>query len=408
MTSESRRQFLQFVAASPLVAAFGSINSVMAGDWSDSMIDQLAGLIASPADALNVFDLHRVARAKLPAAHYGYLATGTDGGDTLRANREAFQRVFLKARRLIDVSTIDTKLELLGEQMDSPIILAPTGSQRAFHPQGELAVARAARARGYTQVLSNVATTSIEDVNEALGAPTWFQLYPTTDWSVTRTMLRRAEKAGAPVVMLTVDLNAGSNRELAARFAAADARDCSQCHSDDPLGILERRPMYVDTGFTDMSQFETPAMTWEYVERLKETTSMKVVVKGIVRGDDAVRCVEHGADGVVVSNHGGRAEASGRGTLASLPGVVAAIDGRIPVIVDSGFRRGTDVFKALAMGADAIMIGRPYLWGLAAFGQAGVEKALDLLSAELSMVMGQMGTPSLGDISAESIGRHRF
>jgi isopentenyl diphosphate isomerase/L-lactate dehydrogenase-like FMN-dependent dehydrogenase len=408
MTSESRRQFLQFIAASPLVAALASSRAGLAGDWSDSMIDELAGLVTSPADALNVFDLHRVAKANLPPAHYGYMATGTDGNDTLRANREAFQHVFLKAQRLIDVSTIDTKLELLGEQLNSPIMLAPTGSQRAFHPEGELAVARAARSRGHTQVLSNVATTSIEDVNEALGAPVWFQLYPTAKWSVAEKMLHRAEKAGAPVVMLTVDLNAESNRELMERYAAVDARDCSECHSDAKYFWLERKPMYYDTGFTDNDQFGTPAMTWEYVERLKDTTSMKVVVKGIVHSDDALRCIEHGADGVVVSNHGGRAEASGQGTLDSLPGVVAAIDGRIPVIVDSGFRRGTDVFKALAMGADAVMIGRAYLWGLAAFGQPGVEKVLDLLDAELNMVMGQMGTPSLVDVGANSIGRHRY
>ena len=405
MTSESRRQFLQFIAGSPLVAALAASKSGLAGDWSDSMIEEPAGLVTSPADALNVFDLHRVAKANLPAAHYGYMATGTDGNDTLRANREAFQRVFLKAQRLVDASTIDTKLELLGEQLNSPIMLAPTGSQRAFHAEGELAVARAARSRGHAQVLSNVATTSIEDVNEALGAPVWFQLYPTSNWSVASKMLRRAEKAGSPVVMLTVDLNAGSNRELGRRFAAVDARDCSQCHSDRPNDWLERKPMYDNTGFTDNDEFDSPAMTWDYVDRLRDATPMKVVIKGIVHSDDALRCVERGADGIVVSNHGGRAEASGQGTLDSLPDVVSAIDGRIPIIVDSGFRRGTDVFKALAMGADAIMIGRAYLWGLAAFGQPGVEKALDLLDAELSMVMGQMGTPSLNDISANSIGR---
>lgn len=223
MSTTSRRKFLQFVASSPLVAAMASSMDSLAADWSDGALEKPSGLINSPDQALNVFDFDRVAKATLPPAHYGYIATGTDGNATLRANREAFTRVFLKAKRLVDVSTIDTRLELLGESLDSPILLAPTGSQKAFHTGGEVAVARAARSRKHMQVLSNVATSSIEEVSEALGTPAWFQLYPTANWSVTQKMLRRAEAAGSPVVMLTVDLNAGSNRELVKRFAAMDS-----------------------------------------------------------------------------------------------------------------------------------------------------------------------------------------
>jgi isopentenyl diphosphate isomerase/L-lactate dehydrogenase-like FMN-dependent dehydrogenase len=398
MSVPSRRQFLQ------LLAAFASSRLYAADDWSDNVLEQLVALIETPEDALDVFDFRRVAEVRLPPAHYGYLATGTDDNETMRANREAFRQVFLRAKRLVDVSRIDSRLDLLGQKLDSPILLAPAGSQKAFHPEGEIAVARAARSRKHVQILSNVATTSIEDVSEARGEPVWFQLYPTAEWSVGKKMLLRAEKAGAPVVMLTVDLNAPNNRELASRLARQDTRDCSACHSNARYAWLERKPMYADTGFSDDQEFDTPGMTWDYIKRMKDTTSMKVVVKGIVRGDDAERCIELGADGLVVSNHGGRAEASGWGTLECLPQVVAAVNGRVPVLIDSGFRRGTDIFKALALGADAVMIGRAYLWGLAAFGQPGVEKVLDLLRAELAMVMAQMGAPTLTDISVDSVG----
>jgi isopentenyl diphosphate isomerase/L-lactate dehydrogenase-like FMN-dependent dehydrogenase len=195
-------------------------------------------------------------------------------------------------------------------------------------------------------------------------------------------MIKRVEKAGAPVVVLTVDLHSGSNRVAMMRYIRKDKRDCSLCHDQAREDAwLDRKPMYAGTG-------------------------MKVVIKGIVTAEDAKSAAQHGVDAVIVSNHGGRAEASGWATLDSLPEVVKAVDGFIPVMVDSGFRRGTDIFKALALGADAVCIGRAYIWALAAFGQPGVEKVLDILRAELAMVMGQMGTPALKDIGLNSIGRH--
>jgi (S)-2-hydroxy-acid oxidase len=206
---------------------------------------------------------------------------------------------------------------------------------------------------------------------------------------------------------LTVDLNVDSNRIDLARYIRLDDRDCSACH--DPSredSWLDRKPMYQDTGAKG-AEFETPEMTWDYIAWLKSISKMKVVVKGIVTAEDAESALKRGADAVIVSNHGGRAEASGWGSLDSLPEVVAAVNGEIPVMIDSGFRRGTDIFKALALGADAVCIGRAYLWGLAAFGQPGVEKVLDILNAELAMVMAQMGTPTLKDIGPTSIGRYR-
>jgi len=399
MKTIARRQFLNFLAASPLIAAAGHSRLLLA----DGAATLPAFLIQTPDEALDVFDLHDVAKNVLPKAHYGYLATGTDGNETLAANRAAFEKIYLRAMRMVDTQNIDTRTQLLGTKLQSPIGIAPVGSQNAFHAQGELATARAARTHDTLQILSNVATHSIEDVIAARGAAVGFQLYPTSDWSVASKMLKRAEQAGAEFVVLTVDLNSGSNRVLLGQYSRADKRDCSTCHGAGPDDWLRNKPMYSGTDATT-TKFDNSGMTWEFVDRLKAATTMKVVVKGIVTAEDATRCVRHGVDAVYVSNHGGRAEASGWGALESLPEVVKAVDGAVPVLVDSGFRRGTDIFKALALGADVVCIGRAYIWGLAAFGQAGVEKVLEMLNAELRMVMGQMGTASLADIGPQHVG----
>jgi len=403
----ARRQFIQFLAASPLFLGPGRI---LAGSnehgLPESLLDALLAPVSSAEDALDIFDFERVAEQVLPTAHWGYLATGTDGNETLRANRAAFGKWYLRAMRMTDTGKIDTTLKLLGEDLSSPIVIAPAGSQKAFHPEGELATARAARSRDHLQILSNVSTVSVEEVTKARGAPVWMQLYPTSRWSVAEKMVKRAEKAGSPAVVLTVDLNADSNRIPLRRYIPLDERDCSTCHdSARKDSWLDRKPMYQDTGATT-DEFLTPGMTWDYIGRLKDITDMKVVIKGLVTAEDAASAVEHGADSIIVSNHGGRAEASGWATLDSLPEVVNAVDGAVPVMIDSGFRRGTDIFKALALGADAVCIGRAYLWGLAAFGQPGVEKVLDILRAELAMVMAQMGTATLADIGPGSVGRH--
>lgn len=402
----SRRAFLRFLAASPLVPLIGARGATTRGPSPIQRLPaaardtlELAELISSPEEAISVFDFQTVAEAALPPAHYGYLATGVDGDATLRANREGFDRIRLRPRRLVDVSRVDTSIELFGERWETPIALAPCGSQRAFHPDGELAAARAARAKNHLQLLSTVTSTSVEEVAEARQAPVWYQLYPTSSWDVTQKLLRRAEAAGSPVVVLTVDLPALSNRESAARAARADTRDCSDCHGDRTLrSAFAAKPMFDGIDLASVEEFFPPDLTWEFVGRLKDATEMRVVVKGIVTREDAERCVQHGADGVIVSNHGGRAEESGRATIQSLPEVVEGVAGRVPVIVDSGFRRGNDIVKALALGATAICIGRPYLWGLAAFGQPGVERVLDILRAELILAMKLAGRPSVADL----------
>lgn len=401
MDAPARRQFLKLLAASPLLG-YTAAGRLIAEESLDAMrLPEY--LIKSPLDALDVFDFHNVAKQVLPTSHYGYLATGTDGNETLMANRKAFERVYLRPMRMVDTSNVSLGTVLLDETIRSPILLAPIGSQKAFHAEGELASARAARVRGHIQILSNVSSNSIEDVIDARGQPVWFQLYPTSKWSTAKKMLLRAQVAGAEVVVLTVDLNSGSNRVSLGRFSRADGRDCSACHGEGDDDWLATKPMYSGTGAIS-AEFDPAWMTWDYLGRLRETTSMKIVIKGIVTAEDAASCVQYGADAVYVSNHGGRAEASGRGTLDNLAEVVSAVGGRVPVIIDSGFRRGADIFKALAMGASAVSVGRPYIWGLSAFGQPGVEKVLQMLNAELSMVMGQMGARTIADIGPKHIG----
>jgi 4-hydroxymandelate oxidase len=388
-SAASRRAFIRYLAASP---AFYSIPRVNGQGLPDLYAREAA---TAASDAVNVFDFHEAAKRVLMPGHYTYMALGTDDGGTLQANRDGFEKFQLRVRRLVDGSSIDTSIELFDQRYPLPVLIAPCGAQKAFHAEGEIAVARAARAKGVEQILSTVSSSSVEDVNDARGRPVWFQLYTSPDWDETLSRVRRAEDAGCPVLALTVDLPA-SNREALARFRRDSNPECQACHAAD-AGIIPPLPM-VGSG-----QIGTAFLDWDYVDRLRDSTAMKLLLKGIVTAEDADLAVGHGVDGIIVSNHGGRAEDSGRGTIEALPEVVAAVGGRVPVIVDSGFRRGTDVFKALAIGADAVAIGRPYLWGLSAFGQPGVEAVLDILGRELEIVMRQAGTPIIDAIGNDHV-----
>ncbi|HKV05022.1 MAG TPA: alpha-hydroxy acid oxidase [Candidatus Acidoferrales bacterium] len=392
---ENRRAFLKFLAASPLFASSGAILAQTLAQVPDSVI-------SSPAEALNVLEFEAAARKALPPAHFGYMTTGVDSDVTLKANREGFTHYQLRPRRLVDVSHTDLSTDLFGTKWQTPIFICPVGSQKMFNPEGEIAVAKAARAKNTLQILSTVTTSSVEDVTAARGAPIWYQLYPTNRWEVTTRIVKRAEAAGCPVLVFTVDLMAGRNTETEALFRRIDTRDCKVCHSPEPGSTFRRKPMFdgVDTKGLGVA---SPAITWDFVRRLKDLTSMKLVLKGIETREDASLCLENGVDGILVSNHGGRAEESGRATIDCLPEVLQAVSGRIPVMVDGGFRRGTDVYKALALGARAVGIGRPYIWGLSAFGQPGVERVLDILHRELDLIMRQCGTPSLKQITAASL-----
>jgi isopentenyl diphosphate isomerase/L-lactate dehydrogenase-like FMN-dependent dehydrogenase len=361
-------------------------------------------LISDPKDALDVFDFEPVAKKNLPPAHFGYMVTGIDDEVTLRANREGFLKFQLRPRRLVDVGIIDMTAEILGGKYDSPIVIAPTGSNRAFHPDGEVAVANAARAGNHLQILSSGATTSIEEAIAARGAPVWFQVYA-RKWEVTEALVRRAERAGSPVVVITVDGGAPTNWETFLRLRRTDTRQCDGCHGRGAQDYGARRPNYQGIDLSDPASLNIANVTWGWIRRLRDTVKMKIVLKGILTHEDATLAADNGIDGIIVSNHGGRVVDSGRATIEVLPDVIEAVGSRIPVLVDSGFRRGTDVIKALAMGAQAVCIGRPYLWGLGAFGQPGVERVLEIIRKETRAAMQQVGAPSIKHLTPAMVQR---
>ena len=405
----SRRDFLRWLAASPLLATLPGCAphpapsvAAPAGATAPPPAPALDALAATATEALDVFDMERVAAATVPPAHFGYIQTGVDGEETQRNNRGALEAIHIRARRLVDVSRLDMSVALFGREWPTPIVIAPCGSQRGFHPDGELATARAAQAATHLQALSTVSSTAVEEVNEARGEPVWYQLYATSNWDVTQAVVARVRAAGCPVIVLTVDLPAGGNRLTLQRWSRIDDRTCSSCHR--PQGRAPTvKPMFQGTPYRP-GDFRTPAMTWDFIGRLREITDQRIVVKGLMTHEDATLALQHGVDGIWVSNHGGRAEGSGQATIDALPEIAAVVAGRVPIIVDGGFRRGSDIFKGIARGADAVAVGRPYLWGLGAFGQAGVERVLEILRNELALTMRLSGTPTLADIGEASIG----
>jgi isopentenyl diphosphate isomerase/L-lactate dehydrogenase-like FMN-dependent dehydrogenase len=388
-----RRQFLEYLLQSPLLAAGGA--SAM-GAWSAGSLwaqDRSGIEVASAQEAANVFDMMAAAEKKLSPGHFRYIMNGFDA--TVLANLDGFKKLQIRPRRFVDTTRVDTSVEIMGRKYASPIFLAPAGSHRAFHPDGELASARAARAKGRQMILSGVTNYPINEVVREFQAPVWYQLYQTDQWSVTEAVVRRAEDSGASVLVLLVD------RPWATPAGGAKAKACQSCHEPGAAGFVKTHPAYQGIDISKITTFNAP-VTWDLVDRIRKVTKMKLFAKGVMTGEDAALCVRQGLDGLIVSNHAGR-EDTGQGTIEVLPEVVAAVRGRIPVLIDGGFRRGTDVFKALALGANAICIGRPYLWGLSAFGQEGVERVLELMNTELAVIMTNAGTTSVDKITSNYV-----
>ncbi len=345
----------------------------------------------------NLLELEAIARLRLEKAVYDYYAGGADDERTLRANRVAFQRLSLRRRVLVDVGGVDVSLELLGERLPHPILLAPTAFQRLAHPDGEVGAVRAAGATGALYVASTLSTTPLEEIARAAAGPVWFQLYVYRDRGITRELVERAEAAGYGAVCLTVTVPVLGNRERDARnrfrlpqgLEMANFRGLRQASMPEAAG----------SGLDALAGREFDrSIGWEAVEWLRSLTRLPVVLKGVAAPQDAELAAERGVAAVIVSNHGGRQLDCEEATLDALPRVVDAAAGRLPVLVDGGIRRGTDVVKALALGARAVLVGRPYLWGLAAEGQAGVERVVTLLRTELERSMALLGRPSLASL----------
>ena len=409
----SRRKFLQFLAGSPLLAAGGAF----AGEplvprsklpdplmWAPMRADEL---IKSPKEAINVFDFEPVCRQNVPPAHFGYMASGIDDEVTLRANREGFLKFQLRPRRLNDVSKVDMSVDIFGSKYDSPVFILPTGGNQFFHEDGEVAVAKAARSGNHLHILSTSSNFSVEDVTKARGAPIWFQLYASPSWEVAQALIRKAEAAGCPVLMVTVDRVAGRNQETLFRLMRTDSRECSSCHDRSSFAArAARRHNYDGIDLTKITgSGESSNLTWDTVKRMRDTTRMKIVLKGIVTPEDAELSVKNGMDGILLSNHGGRGEDNGRSTIDALPEIIVAANGKMPVFIDGGFRRGTDVVKALALGATAVGVGRPYLWGLGAFGEEGVTRVLEIMRTETRVAMQQCGVRSISELNPNFVRR---
>jgi 4-hydroxymandelate oxidase len=365
-------------------------------------------VVTSAEQVLNVQDFEALARAALPPAHFGYIATGADDDRTVVRNHDAFSHYEIRAHRFSDLAHLTTGTEVFGVAWATPIYLSAVSAMRAFHPEGEVAVASAAASRSLQMMLSTGTSLPIEEVVAARGTAVWQQLYPTDDWFVTTGIIRRARETGCPDIVLTADSRGARNNETLKRAMLADSRRCMDCHVGNSHDMWRRGPMFAGLDVSRVTTLVPPDLSPAFLDRLRVEVKGRLLIKGVVTEEDAVLAVEHGADGIIVSNHGGRNEDTLRATVDCLPEVVAGARGRIPVFLDGGIRRGTDVFKALALGATAIGLGRPQAWGLAAFGRSGVEAVIDILNRELAAIMRQAGTPTIADIRSSLVVRSPY
>jgi 4-hydroxymandelate oxidase len=376
----NRRTFLKYLAGSPYVAALDGIRA-----FAERWAPEIAEVMADPKEAFSVMDFEEATRSKVDPVHWPFLASGVDDDATLRANREGFQRIQLRPPRLRDASQVDMRTDLFGRVYNSPIFTCPAPGETLIRMANSQWPAPPKR-EGPMQMLSTSTSTAVEDVNSAHGRPVWYQLYAPTAWEACEKLVRRVEAAGCPVIALTVDHNAGRNSETYLRALPKDVTQCLMCHTDGLGPTVKERKMYDGINMTGVAM-QNPSMAWEFVDRLRKATPLKLLIKGIDTREDAHLVVEHGMDGILVSNHGGRAIETGRSTIEALPEIANEVRGRIPVFLDGGVRRGADVF----------------LWGLGAFWQAGVERVLEILQGELRLVMANCGTLTVAAIDGSYV-----
>lgn len=353
-------------------------------------------------DLLNVDDYERAAQAKLDKGVFDYYAGGSWDEITLRDNLRAFDRIRLHYRVLRDVAKRDLSTTVLGSKIDLPILIAPTAFQAMAHPDGEVATVRAAGRLGTIMIVSSLSNRSIETIADAATSPIWFQLYVYRDRGATQALIERAAAAGCEALVLTVDAQVWGQRERDARNRfhlpkglkmsnlLADKADLPESASGSGLAA------YVTSMFD-------PSLSWADLEWIRSVSEMPLVIKGVVHPEDAHLAVQHGADGLIVSNHGGRQVDTAPATIDVLPAICDAVDGRIEVLLDGGVRRGSDVVKAIALGARAVALGRAALWGLAVGGREGVERVLSILRDEVDAVLGLCGATKLDELGDDLI-----
>lgn len=381
-SSASRREALvhlaALVAGSPLLAAQRDPGP-------------LAGHRRMPGfgEMDSVFDFEPLFRANLPQTVADYTAHGADSEWTIQRNRDAFDRVDIVPGTAVAPAAVDTRTRVLGLELDHPLFVAPSALQAALHPDGEVGMRRAALAATTPYIISNNSSQPAETIARAVEGPVWFQFYPRRSLDESRAMLERVQDAGCTAIVVTVDQQATAYertlhlRNLGGAPRSAPPRPATR----NPYRVIETRLWY----------------EWRYLQQIRPFIRGPMLVKGILTAEDARLCLEHGAEGLVVSNHGGRSLDYGPSTIEVLPEIVGAVDGRVPILVDSGFRRGTDVFKALALGATAVCLGRAVRWGYGAFGPAGAQKVIEMIRAELVLAMAQSGRPTIADLGPSAV-----
>ena len=354
------------------------------------------------AEAVALADFELLARERLPHMVWEYIAGGAGDENTARWNLEAFERIRVLPRVLVDVSRINTNVELFGQRLPHPIVLAPTAYQRLVHSEGEMATARGAGAAGAVFVVSTLATTAIEEIAAAARMPLWFQLYVQPDRGFTRELVARAEAAGCGALCVTVDTPVVGvrNRETRAKFALPQGLGHPNLEG---LKAAAQTPGHRPSENEIYSTLFASDLTWKDVEWFLSFAKIPVLLKGILHPADAEQAVKTGVAGLIVSNHGGRNLDAVPATAEALPRVTEKVAGRVPVLVDGGIRHGTDVLKALALGASAVMVGRPYLYGLAVAGAEGVARVVNILRSELEMAMALAGRPTIASIDRSAL-----
>ena len=357
--------------------------------------------MSRPADPVNVQDFETIARERMTSSAFDYYAGAAGDERTLEANRRGFDRLVFRPRMLVGVDHVDMSTTLLGDSVAFPVLLAPTAFNKLGHPDGELAAARAAGRAGTIMCASTIASSSLEEIAAAATGPMWFQLYVCRDRALTEDLVARAEAARYRALVLTVDTPRLGRRERDVRSRFTLPEGISIRNLEVAGGATRWN---TESSFTEyVHRMFDPSLTWDAVDWLRSITKLPVLIKGVLTGEDAALAVSHGAAGVIVSNHGGRQLDGAIATIEALPEIVAAVSGKIPVLLDGGIRRGTDVLKSLAIGASAVLIGRPYLWALAAGGEAGVVRVLEMLRSELELAMALAGVPSVHRVSAALI-----
>jgi len=360
--------------------------------------------VTQSGQPINLFEFERLAKSRLTPMAYDYYAAGAMDEITLHANRRAYDEIFLRSRVLVGVGNTHTQTSLLGCGMTMPVLIAPSAFHGLATPLAERATAAAAARAGVVYVMSTMANTRMEDVAAATTGPRWFQLYVFKDRGITRSLVERAEASGFTALELTVDTPKVGRREADERNGFSlpeglEALNLKASHLSEVKGGGEGSGLAAY-----FANLIDDNLTWADVEWLRSITKLPILIKGIGRGDDAQQAIAAGAAAIIVSNHGGRQLDTARPTIRALPEVVRAVAGRVPVVCDGGIRRGTDIIKALALGAAAVQIGRPVLWGLAVAGEEGAGQVLELLRAELELAMKLCGCRTLADITGDLIG----